>query len=69
MPEVYLEASVAMTKGEARSGRWRTGFDRKRVLRVLNEVWQAGDQFQGRFFLMRSMRGRVTLEKSGIKWW
>ena len=32
MPEVYLEASVTMVKGAARSGRWRIGFDRKRDL-------------------------------------
>ena len=62
MLEVYLEVSVAMAKGVARSGGWRTGFDRKRDLRVSKEVWQVGDQFQGRFFLMRLMRGWVTLE-------
>ena len=61
-PEAYLEASVAMAKGAGRSGRWRTGFDRNRDLRVSKEVWQAGDQFQGKFFLVRSMRGQATLE-------
>ena len=61
-PEAYLDASVATAKGAARSGGWRTGFDRNRDLRVSKEVWQAEDQFQGRFFLVRSMRGRATLE-------
>ena len=36
--EAYLEVLVAMAKGAARSGRWRTGFDRNRDLRVLKEV-------------------------------
>ena len=62
MPEAYLEASIAIAKGAVRSGRWSTGFNRKRNLRVLNEVWHAGDQFQGRFFLVRSMRGWAMLE-------
>ena len=35
--EEYLEASVAMAKGAARSGRRRMGFDRNRDLRVSNE--------------------------------
>ena len=61
-PEVYLEASVVTVNGTARSGRWRTGFDKNRDLRVLKEVWQVEDQFQGRFFLVRSMRGRAMLE-------
>ena len=49
MPEAYLEVSVVMAKEAARSGRWRTGFDKKRDLRVSNAVWQAEDQFQGGF--------------------
>ena len=28
-PEVYLEVSVAMAKGLVKSGRWKTGHDRK----------------------------------------
>ena len=62
VPEVFVEASVVTVKGVARSGRWRMVLDRKRDLRVLDEVWQAGDQFQGRLFLVRSIRGWVTLE-------
>ena len=61
-PEAYLEALVAMAKGAARLGRWRMGFDRNRDLRVSKEVWQAGDQFQGKFFLVRLMRGQAMLE-------
>ena len=61
-PEANLEASVAIAKGAAGSGRCRTGLDRNKDLSVSKEVWQAGDQFQGRFFLVRSMRGRATLE-------
>ena len=38
------------------------GFDRKSDSRVSKEVWQPGDQFQGRFFLVRSMRGRAMIE-------
>ena len=60
--EAYLEASVATAKGAAGSGRCRTGFDRNKDLSVSKEVWQAGDQFQGRFFLVRSMRGQAMLE-------
>ena len=62
MPEAYLEASVATAKGAAGSGRCRTGFNRNKVLRVLKEVWQADDQFQGKLFLVRSIRGQATLE-------
>ena len=62
MPEPYLEASVVMVKGAVRSGRWRTGFDRNRDLRVSKEVWHVEDQLQGMFFLVRSMRGWVMLE-------
>ena len=51
-----------MAKGAERLGRWRTGFDRKRDLRVLKEVWKAGVKFHWRFFLVRSMRGQATLE-------
>ena len=61
-PEAYLEASVATAKGAARSGRCRTGFDRNKDLSVSKDFWQAEDQLQGRFFLVRSMRGRATLE-------
>ena len=61
-PEAYLEASVATAKGAAGSGRCRIGFDRNRDLSVSKEVSQVGDQFQGRFFLVRLMRGWVTLE-------
>ena len=32
-PDVYLDASVAMAKGEERSGMCRTGSERKRCLR------------------------------------
>ena len=60
--EAYLEASIAMVKGAVRSGRWRTGFDKKRDLRVSNEVWHVGNQFQGRFFLVRSIRCQAILE-------
>ena len=38
------------------------GFDRNKDLRVLKVVWQAGDQSQGKFFLVRSMRGQATFE-------
>ena len=38
------------------------GFNRNRDLRVSKKVWHAGDQFQGRFFLVRSMRGWAMLE-------
>jgi len=51
-----------MAKGAERSGRWRTGFDRKRDLRVLKDVWQVGVQFHWRFFLVRLIRGQATLE-------
>ena len=61
-PEAYLEVSVATARGAARSGRWRTGFDRNKDLRVSKAVWQAGDQFHGKFFLVRSVRGRAMLE-------
>ena len=61
-PEAYLEASVAMVKGAAGSGRCRTGFDRNKDLSVSKEFWHAENQFQGRFFLVRSMRGQATLE-------
>ena len=61
-PEAYLEASVATAKGAAGSGRCRTGFDRNRDLSVSKECWHAGDQFQGKLFFVRLMRGRAMLE-------
>ena len=61
-PEAYLEASVATAKGAVGSGRCKTGLDRNKDLSVLKECWHAGDQFHGRFFLVRLMRGRAMLE-------
>ena len=49
-------------KGGGEVWEMKDWFDRKRNLRVSNKAWHAGDQFQGRFFLVRSMRGRAMLE-------
>ena len=62
VPDAYFEASVVTAKGAERSGRWRTGLDKNRCLRASKVDWQAGDQFHVKFFLVRSMRGRATLE-------
>ena len=35
--EAYLEASMAIAKGLAKSGRWRTGCDRKSFFSELND--------------------------------
>ena len=61
-PDVYLDASVAIGKGEERSGMCRTGCERKRCLRRSKACCWKGVQFQGRFFLVRSMRGQVMVE-------
>ena len=37
VPEVYFEASVAMAKGLVKSGRWRTGHDRKSFFSSLKD--------------------------------
>ena len=37
VPKVYLETSVAMVKGLEKSGRWRTGHDRKSFFSELND--------------------------------
>ena len=60
--DAYLDALVAIAKGEERSGICRTGCERKRCLRRLKACCWEGVQFQGRFFLVRSMRGRVMVE-------
>ena len=36
-PEAYFEASVAMAKGLAKSGRWRMGRERKRLFSSLKD--------------------------------
>ena len=36
-PEAYFEASVAMTKDLEKSGRWRTGRDKKSFFKSLND--------------------------------
>ena len=36
-PEVYFEVSVAMVKGLAKSGRWRTGWDKKSFFSSLKD--------------------------------
>ena len=72
---MYLEASVATVNGAARSGRWRTGFYRKRDLRVLKDIWQGEDQFQGSFLVNNDegsgnvgvVRDEVTVEVSKTK--
>ena len=38
------------------------GLERKRRFRASKADWQEGDQFQVKFFLVRSIRGRATLE-------
>ena len=61
-PEVYLEALVVMVKGLEKSGRCRTGHDRKSFFSKLNDCWQAGVQSQQLSFLVKSRRGWVTVE-------
>ena len=57
MPDAYLDASVAIAKGEERSGMHKTGCERKRRLSWSKACCWEGVQFQDRFFLVRSMRG------------
>ena len=59
---MYLDASVAIAKGEERLGICRTGCERKRCLRWSKACCWEGVQVQGRFFLVRSMRGWVMVE-------
>ena len=61
-PDTYFEASVAIVKGAERLERWRTGLDKNRRFRALKADWQEGDQFHVRFFLVRLIKGRATLE-------
>ena len=61
-PDAYFEVSVAIAKGAERLGRWRTSLERKRCFKVSKADWQERDQFQVKFFLVRLIRGRATLE-------
>ena len=61
-PDVYLDTSVVIAKGEERSGMCKTGCERKRCLSWSKACCWEGVQFQGRFFLVRSMRGRAMVE-------
>ena len=36
-PEAYFEALVVITKGLEKSGRWRTGYDRKSLFSSLKD--------------------------------
>ena len=55
--DTYLEASVAIAKGEKRLGMCKTDLERKRCLRESNASFWEGVQLQGRFFLVKSIRG------------
>ena len=61
-PKANLDALVAMVKGEERLGRWKMDLDRNSNFNKLNADWDWGVQFQVRFFLVKSIRGRATLE-------
>ena len=61
-PDAYLDASVAIVKGEERSGMRKTGCERKRRLSWSKACCWEGVQFQDKFFLVRSMRGRAMVE-------
>ena len=62
VPDMYLDASVAMVKGEESSERCKTGLERKRHLRQSKVSCWKGVQFQGRFFLAKLMRGQAIVE-------
>ena len=62
VPDVYLDASVAIVKGEERLGMCKTGCERTRCLSWSKACCWEGVQFQGRFFLVRSMRGWAMVE-------
>ena len=49
-------------EGGREVGEVEDGFREEKTMRESKEDWQVGDQFQGRFFLVRSRRGRATLE-------
>ena len=61
-PDAYLDALVAIAKKEERLDICRAGCERKRRLRWLKACCWEGVQFQGRFFLVRSMRGQAMVE-------
>ena len=54
-PETNLDASVAIAKGEERLGRQRIGLYSNSDFNELNMDWHWEDQFQVRFFLVRSI--------------
>ena len=60
--DAYLDASVAIAKGKERLDICRMGCERKRHLRWSKACCWEGVQFQGRFFLVRSMRGQAMVE-------
>ena len=61
-PDAYLDTSVAIVKGEERLDMHKTGCERKKCLSWSKACCWDGVQFQGRFFLVRSMRGRAMVE-------
>ena len=61
-PDAYLDTSVAIAKGEERSDIRKTVCERKRCLSWSKACCWKGVQFQGRFFLVRSMRGQARME-------
>ena len=61
-PDAYLDTSVAIVKGEKRSGMCKMDCERKRCLSWSKACYWEGVQFQGRFFLVRLMRGRAMVE-------
>ena len=62
VPDAYLDASVAIAKGEERSGMRKMDCERKRHLSWSKACCWEGVQFQGRFFLVRLMRGQAMVE-------
>ena len=60
--DAYLKASVAIAKGEERSGMCKTGLERKRHLRKSNASCWEDVQLQGRIFLVKSIKGFAIVE-------
>ena len=62
MSNVYLEVSVAIANGLEKSGRWRTGHDRKSCFSSSKDCWHMRVQSHQLSYLVRSRRGWVTVE-------
>ena len=60
--KAYFKVSVAIANGLAKSGSWRTGFDRNSYFKLLKDVCASVVQSHQWSFLVRLRRGWAIIE-------